>query len=201
MNKKLLICIVIIAVVASGVTIGVLRSESPPSDNHQSTITPEIPEEQTQTVGGLEAKKYTDTEHGYTILYPKGWTVESTTEHTVEIRNSLARIVIDATYYSCDPLSEYVSQMRRILEDNLGYEIISHGQILEDESTEACMDVVTSGDVLASHGGAATTEVHLYMKAKPCGWALRVMSICLSEDWDYHEDIFIDVMKSFRLLE
>lgn len=166
MNKKILIGIVVIAVVASGVTIGILRSRSPSS----------APDELTQTVGGLEAEEYIDTYLGCTILYPKGWTIESTDKHLVEIRNSLAGIVIDAAYYSCDPLSEYVSQMRRILEDNLGYEILSRGEIFGDELAEACLDSVTSGDVLVSRGGV-TMELHLFMKAKPCGWALRVMSI------------------------
>lgn len=194
MKKKLVICVIVVAVVAISIAIGIWRSGQLPSPS------PAIPDELTQTVGGLEAEEYIDTYLGCTILYPKGWTIESTDKHLVEIRNSLGWIIIDATYYSCDPLSEYVSQMRRILEDNLGYEILSRGEIFGDESAEACLDSVTSGDVLVSRGGV-TMELHLFMKAKPCGWALRVMSICLAEDWDYYKDIFIDVITSFRLLD
>ena len=170
------------------------------SCNKQSSQQAETPATSSLTVGGMEAERYNDTSHGYTILYPKDWTVQSTDEHTVQIRSSLTLITIEATYYSSDPLSEYVSQMRRMYENSLGYEILSRGDIVEGDTSEGCLDVVTSGDALASLG-VTTMEEHLYMKTKPEGWVLRVILSCDIKAWESNKHIFEDIITSFRLLD
>ncbi|UCG55001.1 MAG: hypothetical protein JSV32_01945 [Dehalococcoidia bacterium] len=187
--KKVLLVTVIFGLLVTGI-----------SCNEQPSQQTETPTTSSLTVGGMEAERYNDTYHGYTILYPKDWTVKSTDEHTMEIRGSIALITIEAAYYSSDPLSEYVSQVRSIYEKSLGYEILSRGDIVEGDTSEACLDVVTSGDVLASLA-VTTMEEHLYMKAKPEGWVLRVILSCDIQAWEDNKPIFEDIITSFKLLD
>jgi len=159
----------------------------------------------TPTVGGLEAERYTDTYYGYSILYPKDWSIKSSelVLDQVEIYapNSSSYIIISPHYRTSDPLSEFVAQLRSIYEDTMGYEILSRGNILEDDLSEGCIDLITSGDALVSRG-IITIEEHLYMKAKPDGWALKVVVGCFIQEYDdRNKDLFYDVITSFRLLD
>ena len=191
--RNILTKVLLVTVIFGLLMTGISCNKQP----SQQTETPTTP---TLTVGGMEAERYNDTYYGYTILYPKDWTVKSTDEHTVQIRNSLALITIEATYYSSDPLSEYVSQMRKLYEEGLGYEILSRGDIVEGDTSEGCLDVVTSGDVLVNLG-VTTMEEHLYVKAKPEGWVLRVILSCDIQAWDSNKHLFEDIITSFKLLD
>jgi len=206
MTKKKVLFLVGYAIVVSVVLVVVcgnpFASPGTPSSPPASTSSPPATSVgRTERVGGLDAQRYTSTKYGYTILYPKGWTVESLPGDILSIRRSTTNIFIDATYYSCEPLSEYVSQMRSILERDMGYEILIRASISADDSAEACLDWVSSGDVLVSRLGVVLLEFHLYTKARPCGWATRVILSCPAEEWEHRQDLFLDIVRSFRHID
>jgi len=206
MTKKKTLFLVGYAIVVSVVLLVVcgnpFASPGTPSSPPTSTSSPPAtPADKTERVGGLDAQRYTSTKYGYTILYPKGWTVQAMPGDTLSIGTSTTNIYITPMIYSCEPLADFVSMMRSILEDNMGYEIVIRGDILGDESREVCMDANTSGDVLLSRLGVVLTEIRMYTKAKPCGLVIEVVLSCPAEDWEYRQYIFLDIVKSFRLLD
>jgi hypothetical protein len=193
--KRFLITTMIIAAILGSLIPGLScgkETEPPPPTSAELTL----------TVGGLEAERYTNTDYGYTILYPQGWNISEAQKGTVEIRDpsSLTFISVVAYYYTDEPLSEFVALMRDICEDDMGYEILSRGEVYEDAVSEGCIDLITSGDVLTSHG-IITMEEHLYMKAKPIGWALEAIVGCDIDDSETNKDLFYDIITSFRLID
>lgn len=221
MNKPLVAGIVIgcVAVVGGLITVGVIpwrfgtsssfpEPASPPPDSSSDygEIVPPVPDSEPTSdsiteIGGLKAERYDNNDYGYTIFYPQNWSFTNFDSYTVRIMkpNSVTEIQISAVYATNDPLSEFVASMRHIYEDNMGYEIISRGDILEDDSAEACLDMYTY-DYTSFDLPVAFMQETLYMKAKPYGWAIRVNCICDAVEWDIYKDLFYDVVTNFRLI-
>ena len=152
-------------------------------------------------VGGLAAERYTDNDHGYTMLYPEDWNLICDDSRNVKIMqpNSTTEIYISAVYATDDPLSEFVTSMRKIYEDDMGYEILVRGEVIDDDLAEGCTDLYTHDYAYAGLPVTYAQET-LYMKAKTYSWIIQVNFSYELSDCDIYEDYFYDIVRNFELI-